>query len=377
MMVLHITNDYSGSTVYKNMMMELDKLDIEQIVYNPVRDASRIGKNQVCLLSKNSKIIYSHILTKYSDRIIYKKKIQKIVKDIESKVDMTKVTFIHAHTWYSDGGAAYILSQKYKIPYIVAIRNTDLNLFFRYFIHERNFGKKILKNAKKIITISEVYKNRILESPKLSSIKKDLLDKLIVIPNGVDPFWIDNKSENKKNSQAKEFKLLYVGKFDKGKNVLNLVKAVKEINTKGKYSVVLTLVGGEGNDEKNILKDIKEVDQISFLGKILDKSKLLDIMRDNDIFAMPSKAETFGLVYVEAMLQGLPILYTENEGIDGFYDENIGEKVTKSDVSEIELKVIKLIENYNQYQIPTNKLVINHDWKRIAVKYQELYLLDE
>ncbi len=376
-MVLHITNDYSGSTVYKNMMMELDKLDIEQIVYNPVRDASRIGKNQVCLLSKNSKIIYSHILTKYSDRIIYKKKIQKIVKDIESKVDMTKVTFIHAHTWYSDGGAAYILSQKYKIPYIVAIRNTDLNLFFRYFIHERNFGKKILKNAKKIITISEVYKNRILESPKLSSIKKDLLDKLIVIPNGVDPFWIDNKSENKKNSQAKEFKLLYVGKFDKGKNVLNLVKAVKEINTKGKYSVVLTLVGGEGNDEKNILKDIKEVDQISFLGKILDKSKLLDIMRDNDIFAMPSKAETFGLVYVEAMLQGLPILYTENEGIDGFYDENIGEKVTKSDVSEIELKVIKLIENYNQYQIPTNKLVINHDWKRIAVKYQELYLLDE
>lgn len=375
-MVLHITNDYSGSTVYKNMMMELDKLDIEQIVYNPVRDASRIGKNQVCLLSKNSKIIYSHILTKYSDRIIYKKKIQKIVKDIESKVDMTKVTFIHAHTWYSDGGAAYILSQKYKIPYIVAIRNTDLNLFFRYFIHERNFGKKILKNAKKIITISEVYKNRILESPKLSSIKKDLLDKLIVIPNGVDPFWIDNKSENKKNSQAKEFKLLYVGKFDKGKNVLNLVKAVKEINTKGKYSVVLTLVGGEGNDEKNILKDIKEVDQISFLGKILDKSKLLDIMRDNDIFAMPSKAETFGLVYVEAMLQGLPILYTENEGIDGFYDENIGEKVTKSDVSEIELKVIKLIENYNQYQIPTNKLVINHDWKRIAVKYQELYLLD-
>lgn len=62
---------------------------------------------------------------------------------------------------------------------------------------------------------------------------------------------------------------------------------------------------------------------------------------------MPSKAETFGLVYVEAMLQGLPILYTKNEGIDGFYEENIGEKVISTDMEEIQIKLLKLIENTN------------------------------
>lgn len=128
-MVLHITNDYSGSTVYKNLVKELDYLNIEQTIYNPIRDASRIGRNKIDFENSQSQVIYSHILSKYTDRIFYQKKIKKIVRDIEAKIDLTKIKFIHAHTWYSDGGVAYELHKKYKIPYIVAVRNTDLNLF--------------------------------------------------------------------------------------------------------------------------------------------------------------------------------------------------------------------------------------------------------
>lgn len=372
-MLLHITNDFSGSTIYMNLVSELDSLGLSQVVYNPIREVNRMNKNLINLKSKESKIIYSHILNKYTDRILYRKKINKIVKDIEEKVDLSKITFIHAHTWYSDGGVAYILSKKYNIPYIVAIRNTDLNLFFKYFIHERNFGKKILESAQKIITISEVYKNRVLESTKLTSIKRHLIDKLMVIPNGVDSFWIENKQLISSNESINQFKLLYIGKFDNGKNVLNLVKAIKSIINDGKYSVDLTLVGGGGKDESNILKEIKGNRNFNFVGKIFDKNKLLEIYRNNDLFLMPSKAETFGLVYVEALLQGLPILYTENEGIDGFYSENIGEKVKNSSINEIKLRIISLCENYNQYHIPLDKLVINHNWKNIANTYLKIY----
>lgn len=372
-MILHITNDYSGSTVYMNMVKELDNLGIKQIIYNPIREEKRIGKNQIPLEAKESKIIYSHILNKYTDRILYRSKINKIVKDIEAKVDLSKITFIHAHTWYSDGGVAFILSQKYKIPYIVAIRNTDLNLFFKYFIHERNFGKKILKNAQNIITISEVYKKRVLESDKLASLKNDLLDKLIVIPNGVDPFWIENNTSIKNNTIPNEFKVLYIGKFDPGKNVLNLVKSIKEINQKGEHKVILTLVGGGGRDESNILKEIEDNNNINYIGKVFDKNKLLEIFRNSNMFLMPSKHETFGLVYIEAMLQGLPILYTKNEGIDGFYNDKIGEKVSSHSINEITKKIKLLINNYNEYKIPTEKLVVNHNWKNIALEYQQLY----
>src|SRR5690606_16220352 len=132
--IFHITNDYSGSTVYKNLVGELDKLGLRQIVYTPVKEKSSITKNKIDFESEDSEIIYSHILNKTTDRVFYKRKIKKILRDIELKVDLTKVSFIHAHTWYSDGGIAYLLSKKYNIPYIVGVRNTDLNIHYKYFV---------------------------------------------------------------------------------------------------------------------------------------------------------------------------------------------------------------------------------------------------
>ncbi len=243
-MILHITNDYSGSTVYKNLVRELDNNGAGQIVYNPVREASRIGKNKIDFENTGSQIIYSHILSKYADRVLYQKKINKIVQDIEAKLDLRTVRFIHAHTWYSDGGVAYELHKKYNIPYIVAVRNTDLNLFLKYFLHERGYGKKILQNANKIITISAVYKKRMLEDPRLSHIMNDVQQKVMVIPNGVDPYWIESKvAERKIAEDKKSVQLLYVGKFDKGKNVFNLVNAVKNHNHKIQNRIKLTLIG--------------------------------------------------------------------------------------------------------------------------------------
>jgi len=81
----------------------------------------------------------------------------------------------------------------------------------------------------------------------------------------------------------------------------------------------------------------------------MDKEKLLSIYRNHQIFAMPSKHETFGLVYIEALLQGLPILYSRNEGIDGMYGSEIGEAVKNSSIEEIELRLSKLIDNLDNY----------------------------
>ena len=57
---------------------------------------------------------------------------------------------------------------------------------------------------------------------------------------------------------------------------------------------------------------------MTYYGEITDKKTLKNLYRENDMFVMPSKNETFGLVYIEALLQGLPILYAKNEGIEGF-----------------------------------------------------------
>lgn len=369
MKVLHITNDYSGSTVYKNLIGELDKLGISQIVYNPIKNKNRIGKNEIDLVMEDSKIIYSPILNKTTDRIFYRNKIKKIVNDIEQKVDLSKIKLIHAHTWYSDGGAAYILSQKYNIPYVITIRNSDLNVFQKYLIHERHFGRKILEKARNVILIATTYKKRVLELPSLANIKSELFRKIQIIPNGIDNYWIENNLVKRKEIDQ-VLKILYIGKFDKGKNVLRLINAVDKVNKS--FNCELSIVGGGGNQHKKVIKKINEKSFIKYFGEVYDKSELLNIFRTHDLFAMPSKAETFGLVYIEALTQGLPIINTINEGIYGMY-ENIGESVNFKSIKNIADAIIRIKLNYNQYEIDTIKILENHNWLFISEKYLKIY----
>lgn len=56
---------------------------------------------------------------------------------------------------------------------------------------------------------------------------------------------------------------------------------------------------------------------------------------ESDIFVMVSHSETFGLVYIEALSQGLPILYTRGQGIDGTLKEKIGEAADSYDENSI------------------------------------------
>jgi glycosyltransferase involved in cell wall biosynthesis len=370
MKILHISNDYTGSKVYMNLVSELDNLSLQQTVYTPIRESAKIGKNLVAFKTGSSNIAYSDILNYHIDRILYRRKIKKVLRDIESKIDFSSIDVIHAHTWYSDGGVAYLLHKKYNIPYVITIRNSDLNVFQKYLIHERTFGMNILKNAQNIILISASYKERVLNERSLLSIKSNIQDKLMIIPNGVDKYWIDNAVYSKKNINACKIECLYVGRFTKGKNVDLLQYAIKELNNES-LNIHLHLVGGGGKDHEKVLKIVSEnQDIMTFYGQIRDKNILKEYYSKADIFTMPSSYETFGLVYVEAMLQGLPILYTHNEGIDGFYDEKIGEKVFSIKVSEIKNKILSLVNNYNEYTIPTNSLIENHDWSKIALRYK-------
>ena len=89
--IVHIANDYSGSTVYKNLIRELDHLKIEQIVYTPVKTALSIGKNKIELQTAGSEIIYSNILNNSADRMFYRLIVKKILNDIKSNVDFSRV----------------------------------------------------------------------------------------------------------------------------------------------------------------------------------------------------------------------------------------------------------------------------------------------
>lgn len=370
-MVLHITNDFAGSSVYKNLVSALDNLGTAQIVYTPVRDAKKIGLNHVNLEHPNSQIVYSDILDKTLDRVLYRRKIEKIFRDLESKIILPHVEIIHAHTWFSDGGVAYQAKMKYGIPYILAIRSSDMAFFYRFLFWQRNFAEKILKNAEKIIFISPSYRSNFEYI-----YRQRFLNKSLLIPNGIDPYWIENSKLDEKLDIDKKvnteiFKILYVGQFIRRKNLVKLIEAVKLLNEEG----ILTQLNVVGDHARfpHIRRYEKKFTFLTLLGKITDKKRLQQVYQENFIFALPSVNETFGLVYIEALSQNLPILFTKDDGVDGLY-EGVGEAVNKPvTVQNIFENLKKMIRRVNEYNIDRETIIENHDWNTIALKYREIY----
>jgi glycosyltransferase involved in cell wall biosynthesis len=373
--IIHIANDYAGSKVYKNLVYELDQLDVQQIIYTPIRNKNKIGSNEIDFQVNGSKTIYSAVLNWHIDRVFYPLKIAKILKDIQSKVDFSQIQCIHAHTWYSDGGVAYFLSKKYNIPFIIAVRDTDINIFQKKLVYVHPFGRRIINSASQVILISASYENNLLNQRSLTKIKEKLKSKLNIIPNGVDHYWIKNRlSKQKIIDIADTINILYIGEFSNRKQVLSLQKAIIRLNDQQEKTIKLHLVGGGGKDEAAVLKLVQDHPRLMiYYGKIHDKAVLKGVFQSCDVFAMPSLTETFGLVYVEAMLQGMPILYTKGQGIDGFYSDNIGEKVSNHSVETIKQALNNMIDHPNDYTIPINKIVEAHDWSLIARSYQKIY----
>src|SRR5690606_25523677 len=149
-------SDYSKQELYKNLVESLDNDGLVQNIYVPTRTEAEIGKYLPVGDSVN--VHYKYILRK-KDRIFYFNKIKKIYNDLNNEISIKNISIIHAHFLFSDGGVAYQLKKHYNTPYIVAVRNTDVNFFLKYAIHLKKFGAKILLNAERIVFLTPAYRD--------------------------------------------------------------------------------------------------------------------------------------------------------------------------------------------------------------------------
>lgn len=377
MRILHLCSYYIGNKLYKNMVETLDEKGIQQDIYIPIRSKNHINRNITEKKNINIEYHYDLILEK-KDKFLYKNKIKKQTRNVEQKVLKHKnIKYIHAHTVFSDGGVAYEIKKKYGIDYLVTFRNTDINSFYKYALHLRPYMYKILKNASKIVFISEAYKKQVIELLP-QTIKEKVESKFIVLPNGISQFWHENSLINKKKSfNEKHLRLLFIGELNYNKNISSVIKAVKRLSSDNNKNKVTLNIVGKGPLEKELKQEIFDLNsncEINFHGFISSPKKLLDVMRGNDIFIMPSHKESFGLVYVEAMSQGLPIIYTKNQGFDGFYTPGIvGYPVNSKDVNNIVEAIKKVSYKYKDIYPNCLKYSKEFNWTNIVLNYIRIY----
>ena len=341
MNVLYLTEDYIGSRVHHNLcrsIVEADnQMNMTLFAFNrpnyPLRDlrSTYEGRNYSLVESDfEGNLLLYRTFFPYKIRCKYQQLIQK--------ADIEHTDLIVASTLFSDGAVALRLWRERRIPYVMVVRGTDVNLYLRHMPHLYRIGREIVKNARKVIFVSPVQRRQFERSLAFRYLINSLQPKLITITNGIDQIWIDNQYLANENRDPNA--ILYIGVFDRNKNIATLIEACHRLR-KLNPNLVLNLVGGGGPCESQIMKLIeKNSGWIKFHGPIYDKQKLMQVCRQNAVFAMISKSETFGLVYFEALSQGLPVVFTENQGFDGVLDGlNVGLAAKSSSVSDVAEKI--------------------------------------
>lgn len=352
--------------VFRDSMNYLEARGHSVIAFNAVAEGAKIDDKYKKIM--DDKVIHKECFGKF-DRFFFRHKQKKIQDSIEKNIYVRDFDLIHSHTLFNGGWATYQLYRKYGIPYVVSVRNTDLNIFLKIPMF-RSIARTILDNASGVLFLSDAYKEKLLSICYKDAERESIIRKCDVIPNGLEPYWLDNIS-SAKEAIHNPLELLCVGKVDKNKNMETTLKVVDRLNTEN-VDTHLTVIGQVLDETvKKLLDHGKNVSVISYL----TKEELIDYYRAADIFVMPSYKETFGRVYAEAMTQGVPVIYTRGQGFDGtFEDGSVGYSVKADDVEEIVSSINKIIENYKEISANCIDKCTIFNWQDISERLERLYI---
>lgn len=346
MTVIHISFDFP------------DKIDSRKTV---------AVRNLVSSFSNNRNIVFSlnRIATRFANTKVYKeehgytlqvtgfpfgvllifwmfvayRRILKIIEKENIKPDM-----IHAHKLTFEGVIAYFLARKLKVPFITSVRGADVYVLTHKRL-SRNFYRKIVKSASRVIFIAPW-----AMKPMRNFLGADIFEgKTELLPNIVN-FSQRNGSHatvNKRFVSVFRFK----ASIYKVKNVARIIKAFDLVFSKfPDYGLDII---GDGPLKDRIIAEINQTRHPkNFLLKGEIENSALGKMYPGYMgFVLPSFPETFGLVFVEALSAGIPVIYSRNAGIDGYFDDyNVGIAVNHRSVDEIADAIENIIQNHERFK---------------------------
>ncbi|MDL2206014.1 glycosyltransferase family 4 protein [Eubacteriales bacterium OttesenSCG-928-N13] len=365
MRILHINSYYSTSAFYRELFEQQLALGEQISVFVPVpRGYDAQGRD----FGDYTKVCPDH--GKY-DRLWFPLKHDKIFRDVKHQYDTSEFDVLHAHSLFSNGVIAWRLHRLFGTPYIVAVRDTDVNTFFAKMPHLRKLGQQILRDASRVVFLSKPYRDYALAPYLDVDALREVQEKSEIIPNGIDPFWLQHAPDEIHVATPGIARLLLVGRASKRKNVEVALAAAQRLSDQG-TQVQFDVVIGKVEDPA-ILDRIRSHPLVT-LHRNLTREQLLPLYRAADVFVLPSLQETFGLVYAEAMSQGLPVIYTRGQGFDGQFEEGeVGYAADPNDPREIASRIEDVLEdhaNMAQRALTNSK---RYDWARFAAQYDGIY----
>jgi L-malate glycosyltransferase len=255
---------------------------------------------------------------------------------IGTLVKKRQFDIIHAHVSYPAGVIARRISKETGLPYIITEHASPFESLFRSFFHKYLLIKS-LNQADLVLTVS---------SSSAANIRPYLNRDVRVMPNLLS----DEKIREKAVKQTTEFRIGFLGGLNtdqKGLDIL-LIAFSKLSNKTG----LKLLIGGDGlllKHYQNMSQTLDIEEYCSFLGNIYP-DQVQDFMQKLDLFILPSRHETFGIVAVEAMACGVPVIATKCGGPEDFMGQNNGILIPPANPDALHDAMLSVISNKTTFE---------------------------
>lgn len=248
---------------------------------------------------------------------------------------------IHAQSTLCGGLSARAISIKYSIPYLIT-EHRDVFLKQACVIKPKPSPiiQDTLDNASQIIAISHALKN------DLAHYTKKPLSNPIVIPCFADTDFFTLPDSLPK---PKPFRFLCVAKLVPSKNLELLLHSFHDVN-KLFPNTLLEIAGGgpESFKLKKLAEHLGLEKSVQFTGMI-SRIETRNAYHRAHAFALPTQWETFGVVFIEALASGLPIVTTRCGGPEDIICDRVGKLVEVNDRKAFTAAMINLMKNYERY----------------------------
>ncbi len=279
------------------------------------------------------------------------------------------IDIIHAHCCVWAGYAAMSLSKRTSIPYVITEHATLFHLHKDKISAPNNkYISEAFEKASKVICVSSAFKELISEYRPQNDIE--------VVGNVTDCNIFKPPADNSE-SNMQFLTVCYMETeaqlYKKGIDVL--IKAWKNIVSI--YPKARLVIGGGGHALSKVVEWCNEYgisDSVEFKGA-LNRNQVVRNMQSCDFFVLPSRYETFGVVYIEAMACGKPVIAVKNGGPDDFIHDFNGILIQPENVEELEEAMKYMISHRNMYDSEKISGYVRENFseKAIAGKLEKIY----
>lgn len=289
-----------------------------------------------------------------------------IKRTVKKIINEFKPDIIHSHVALPDGFAAMMINKEFKIPHVTTVHGQDFQQTIYRSVDCKDKLFRVLSSCDKIVTVSSKLKNVVSE--------EEFYEKIEVIHNGVEIPNLPSIEEKDKEY----IEVLSAGNLLKTKGIDLNIRALKTLMEKHE-NLIYTVIG-DGVERANLealCEELNIKEKVNFLGR-LSHSDTMEHMRKCDIFSMPSYREGFGVVYIEAMSFGKPIIGVKGEGINDIIEDGFnGMLADPKDVYSLMNKLDKLISDKDLREVigkrAQEKVINECTWISNAKKNLMLY----